>query len=141
MRLVAEAVLALSASPEGFTASQSAEHVPRLSQENESEYGPRRAAYDLKKLRGKSIVSRIGKTARYEPIPEGLRTMAALVILRDKALKPLLAAASTFGGAARHAASPQSTLTIRPFELGCRGILRTGAGCVKADNYCFSFRR
>src|SRR3984893_13803657 len=75
MRLVAEAVLALSASPGGFTASQLAEHVRRLSQENESEYGPRRAAYDLKKLRGKSIVSRIAKNARYEPIPQGLRTM------------------------------------------------------------------
>lgn len=64
----------------------------QLSHQNETEYGARRAAYDLKKLRGKQIVLRIGQTARYLPLPQGLRAMAALVILRDKAIKPLLAA-------------------------------------------------
>ena len=64
-----------------------------LSKQNESEYGARRAAYDLKKLRGKKIVRRIGQTRRYESIPKGLRAMAALVVLRNKAIKPLLAAA------------------------------------------------
>ena len=57
------------------------------------EYGPRRAAYDLKKLRGKQIVRRIAKSQRYEPIPDGLKTMTALIVLRNKAIKPLLAAA------------------------------------------------
>jgi len=93
MRWVAQAVLTLSPSPGGFTASQLAEQVQRLSQQSESQYGPRRAAYDLKKLRGKQIVDRIGKTARYQPIPQGLRAMAALIVIRDKAIKPLLAAA------------------------------------------------
>ena len=93
MRWVAEAVLALSPSPEGFTASELAHQVRALSRQGESEYGARRAAYDLKKLRGKQIVCRIAKTQRYEPIPHGLRTMAALLVLRDKVIKPLLAAA------------------------------------------------
>src|SRR5437660_102625 len=53
----------------------------------------RHAAYDLKKLRGKDIVRRIGHTRRYEPLPTGLRAMTALLVLRDKAIKPLLAAA------------------------------------------------
>jgi len=92
MRWVAQAVLALSPSPHGFTASQLAQQVRRLSQQDESQYGPRRASYDLKKLRGKQIVCRIGKSARYEAIPQGARAMAALVVLRDKAIKPLLAA-------------------------------------------------
>ena len=91
MRWVAQAVLTLSPSPGGFTASQLAEQVQRLSQQSESQYGPRRAAYDLKKLRGKQIVDRIGKTAKYQPIPQGLRAMAALIVIRDKAIKPLLA--------------------------------------------------
>jgi hypothetical protein len=39
------------------------------------------------------MVCRIGKTARYEAIPQGARAMAALLVLRDKAIKPLLAAA------------------------------------------------
>src|SRR5437660_8991238 len=53
----------------------------------------RHAAYDLKKLRGKQIVRRIGHTRRYEPLPTGLRAMTALLVLRNKAIKPLLAVA------------------------------------------------
>jgi hypothetical protein len=93
MRWVAEAVLALAPHPRGFTASGLATTVRTLSQQSESEYGARRAAYDLKKLRGKQMVRRVGKTRRYEPILAGLKAMAAVVILRDRAIKPLLAAA------------------------------------------------
>jgi hypothetical protein len=93
MRWVVEGVIALSPSPGGFTASDLASQVRVLSKQSESEYGARRAAYDLKKLRGKKIVRRIGLTRRYESIPNGLRAMAALVVLRNKAIKPLLAAA------------------------------------------------
>src|ERR1017187_4302750 len=65
---------------------------PDAQQPIESEHGARRAAYDLKKLRGKQIVRRIGQTRRYESMPKGLKAMTALVVLRDKAIKPLLAA-------------------------------------------------
>jgi hypothetical protein len=58
-----------------------------------SRIGPRHAAYDLKKLRGKHIVCRIGHTRRYQPLATGLRAMTALVVLRNKVIKPLLAAA------------------------------------------------
>jgi hypothetical protein len=93
MRWVVEAVIALSPSPGGFTASDLASQVRGLSKQSESQYGARRAAYDLKKLRGKNIVRRIGQTRRYESMPKGLRAMAALMVLRNKAIKPLLAAA------------------------------------------------
>jgi hypothetical protein len=93
MRRVIEAVIALSASPNGFTASQVAARVCALGKQSRSQYGPRPAAYDLKKLRGKHIIRRIDHTCRYEPLPTGLRAMTALLVLRDKAIKPLLAAA------------------------------------------------
>src|SRR5437016_2447930 len=93
MRWVAQAVLALSPSSNGFTASELAQQVRTLNRQSESDYGPRRAAYDLKKLRGKHLIRRVGNTAKYEPIPAGLRAIAALLLLRDKAIKPLLAAA------------------------------------------------
>ncbi len=89
MRAVVEAVIALSPSPNGFTASDIAARV----RERCAPYGPRHAAYDLKKLRGKHIVCRIGHTRRYEPLASGLRAITALVLLRNKAIKPLLAAA------------------------------------------------
>lgn len=93
MRWVVESVIALSPSPGGFSASDLASQVRVLSKQSESEYGARRVAYDLKKLRGKKIVRRIGQTRTYESMPKGLRAMAALVVLRNKAIKPLLAAA------------------------------------------------
>jgi DNA-binding transcriptional ArsR family regulator len=92
MRRVAEAVLALSTAPTGFTASELAQKVRAMSGEAESAYGPRRAAYDLKKLRGKGMVRKIGTSRRYEPEPDGLRAMTALVVLREKVIRPLLAA-------------------------------------------------
>jgi len=90
IRWVVEAVIALciSPSPQGFTASELARQVRLLSNQAESDYGPRRAAYDLKKLRAKNIVQRIGQTRRYQSTSSGLRAMVALVVLRSKAIKP-----------------------------------------------------
>jgi hypothetical protein len=93
MRHVVEALIALSPSPNGFTASDLAARVRASSKQTPLQYGPRHAAYDLKKLRGKQIIRRIGHTRRYEPLRTGLRAMTALVVLRNNAIKPLLAAA------------------------------------------------
>jgi hypothetical protein len=93
MHAAVRAVTALAASPDGFTASQLAAHVQALGKHSLSHYGPRCAAYDLKKLRAKQIVRRIGRTRRYHAVPTGLRAIAALLVLRNKAIKPLLAAA------------------------------------------------
>jgi hypothetical protein len=48
---------------------------------------------DLKKFRGQQIVQRIGQTRRYQASPAGLKAIIALIVLRDKAIKPLLTAA------------------------------------------------
>ena len=85
MRHVIEALIALSPSANGFTASDVAARVCASHKQTPSHYGPRQAAYDLKKLRGKQIVRRIGHTRRYEPLPAGLRAMTALVV---SAIKP-----------------------------------------------------
>jgi hypothetical protein len=79
--------------PDGFTASEVAEQVRSRSGQTAPQYGARCATYDLKKFRAKQLVRRIGSTRRYEAIPEGLRTLTALLVLRDKVIKPLLAAA------------------------------------------------
>ena len=92
MRWVIEAVITLSPIADGFTASQLANEVRALGKQNASEYSARSAAYDLKKLRGKEIVQRIGTSRRYQSLPKGLRAMTALLVLREKAIRPLLAA-------------------------------------------------
>ena len=72
MRYVVEALIALSPA-NGFTASDVGARVRLLSEQSPLQYGPRHAAYDLKKLRGKQIVDRIRHTRRYETLPTGLR--------------------------------------------------------------------
>jgi hypothetical protein len=49
MRAVVEAVIALSFSPSGFTASDVAARVRAIGNKHHAQYGPRQAAYDLKK--------------------------------------------------------------------------------------------
>ena len=62
-----------------------------MSGQPETEYGARRAAYDIKKLRAKDMIRKIGKSRRYEPAPEGLRALTALLVLRERIIRPLLA--------------------------------------------------
>jgi hypothetical protein len=118
MRRVAEAALALSASPAGFTASELAQQVRSMSGHPESEYGARRAAYDIKKLRGKAIVHKIGNSRRYESIPQGLQALAALLLLREKIIRPLLAASSRPQPPSQPA-HPKPITTTKAFALVC----------------------
>src|SRR6516164_1696788 len=64
MRTVIEAVVALATSPTGFSASELAAQVRERSGQAESAYGPRQAAYDIKKLRGKELVQKRGHSRR-----------------------------------------------------------------------------
>jgi hypothetical protein len=101
-----------------------AQQVQAVSQQRESQYGTRRAAYDLKKLRGKQIIRRIGKSRRYEPIAVGLKAMTAVVVLRNKAIKPLLAAALEV----QPVRGPQNPTALdRHYEairIGMQGVFR-----------------
>jgi hypothetical protein len=93
MRWVAEAVLALAANPRGFTASELVCQVRNLGGPPASNYSRHQASYDLKKFRGKQMVGRLARKQRYETLPQGLKALAALLVLRDKVIQPLLAGA------------------------------------------------
>jgi hypothetical protein len=109
MRAAMEATVALSPSPDGFTVSDHARKVRELLGPAGASYSPRNAAYDLKKLRGKGLISKVpGHTRRYESTGDPLRAMAALVILRDKVIKPLL----TYNGRCKPGSKTQVSLEI-----------------------------
>src|ERR1700736_6329889 len=93
MRRVIEALLALSSSPNGFTASEVAARVPALTKKTRPQSAPPPAFYNLKNPRAKHPPRGTAPPRRYEPLLTGLRAMTALLVLRDKAIKPLLAAA------------------------------------------------
>jgi hypothetical protein len=93
LRAVIEAVIDLAATPGGFTVSSLAAKVQEILGVEASAYLPRHAAYDLKKLRGKQWVQKLGTSRRYTVPAVGLRIMSALLILREKVIMPVLAGA------------------------------------------------
>ena len=93
IKTVIETVIELSVVPQGFSSSELAAKIIAKTGVSESEYSSRKAAYDLKKLRGKNLVHKIKNSRRYETVPDGLRTITALLVLTDKVIKPVVAGA------------------------------------------------
>lgn len=91
IRAVLEALVSLALIPQGFTVSDLAAKVRDIL--NVTTYQARHASYDLKKFRAKQWICKIGSSRRYQASPNGLHTMAALLVLREKVLKPVLAGA------------------------------------------------
>ena len=90
-RHVLDAVVRLSTRPGGFTLQLLAAAVRERSSWSAAQYSTRNAAYDLAKLRGKSLVLPVEHSRRYRAVPAGVRAMCAYLVLRDKVIKPLLA--------------------------------------------------
>jgi hypothetical protein len=90
-RAVLQAVLALAPAPGGFTVAQLAAKVQQMTWQTDRAYTTRQAAYDLKKLRGKHLIVKPGRSRRYHTPPQALRTITALLVLRDQVIKPILA--------------------------------------------------
>ena len=88
---VLAAAMALACSPGGFTAADFTAQVRMALGKTTAEYDTRRGAYDLKKLRGKDLIARTPKSRRYTVPLQALRSIAALVILREKIIRPILA--------------------------------------------------
>jgi hypothetical protein len=89
LRTALTAVLALSAAPRGFTVADLAAKVNAST--GNSTYTVRQAAYDLRKLRGKDLVVKPGRSRRYHVPAPSARTIAALLALRDHVIAPILA--------------------------------------------------
>ncbi len=83
------AALALAAAPAGFTVAGFTAHVCRTA--GQGGYTTRQAAYDLRKLRGKNLIIKPGRTRRYQVPPDAVRTIVALLTLRDHVIAPILA--------------------------------------------------
>ncbi|HEV2256560.1 MAG TPA: hypothetical protein VGS06_25745 [Streptosporangiaceae bacterium] len=89
IRAALSAALALAPAPGGFTAAEFTAKVRHLTRQDG--YTTRQGAYDLRKLRGKQLVDKPGRTRRYHVPPDGARTIAALLALRDHVIAPILA--------------------------------------------------
>jgi hypothetical protein len=88
-RAVLAAALALAIAPGGFTVADFAAKVRAMT--GQAGYTNRNAAYDLRKLRGKHLADKPGRTRRYLIPPAAARIISALLTLREHVIAPLLA--------------------------------------------------
>lgn len=78
----------MTASPQGTSRPTCASSAGRRSRATT----PGAPPTSVKKLRAKDPVTRIERSHRYRGLPQGIATITALVVLRDKVLRPPLAA-------------------------------------------------
>lgn len=78
-------------SPTGFTVGQFADKVRAMTGQGDHEYTIRQGAYDLRKLRAKTLVDKPGRARRYQVPADAARIIAGIVTLRDHVIAPILA--------------------------------------------------
>jgi hypothetical protein len=91
MRTALNAVLALGPSPLGFGVALFRAKVQFMTGQSQADYTQRHAAYDLKKLRGKELITKMGRSRRYQVSPSSMRAITALHVLREHVIRPILA--------------------------------------------------
>jgi hypothetical protein len=89
LRAALHAALALAPLPDGFTAGQFTARVHAMT--GQTGYTIRQAAYDLRKLRGKNLIVKPGRSRNYNVPLHAARTITALLTLRDQVIGPILA--------------------------------------------------
>ena len=91
MRAALSAVLALGPSPMGFGVARFRAKVHSMTGQSEADYTQRHATYDLKKLRGKDLITKMGRSRRYEVSTSSMHAITALQVLRHHVVRPVLA--------------------------------------------------
>ena len=83
------AVVALAAAPDGFGVADLVAKVHVMAAQDS--YSSRQAAYDLRKLRGHNLVTKIGKRHRYQVPTPAARTIVGILTLRHQVIAPIIA--------------------------------------------------
>jgi hypothetical protein len=89
IRSTLAAVLTLATAPGGFTVQDLTTKVHTMT--GQTTYTTRQAAYDLRKLRGKNLVTKPGRSRRYHLPSQPARIITALLTLREQVISPILA--------------------------------------------------
>jgi hypothetical protein len=119
LRHLVQAVMALAPAPGGFRLADVVQHVRQMT--SAAAYTLRQAAYDLKKLRAKNLVERVGRSRRYTVPAWALKALTAVLLLKDKVIKPVLANL----GAPLNRPQPEQTSPLDEHYLRLQADLRT----------------
>jgi hypothetical protein len=84
------------------------------------------------------MVRKIGKSRRYERVPQGLRSLTALLILREKIIRPLPAASIQPEPPTNLVTRFPSIITAKISKPGCAILYRLGHRCLNSSAIYFS---
>jgi hypothetical protein len=88
---VMESVLSLALKPNGYSANDiSTLMKERLDEKQAKDYTPAKAAYDIRKLRGKGLVEKAGKSRKYKTTKKGMGTIIAVLAATQKTIPTIL---------------------------------------------------
>ena len=86
-----ESILSLALKPNGYNANDITTLMKeRLDKKQAKNYTPAKAAYDIRKLRGKVLVEKIGKSRKYQTTKKGMDTIIAVLALTQKTIPTIL---------------------------------------------------
>lgn len=84
---IMESVLSLAIKPNGYTSNDIATLMKkRLDKKHAKDYTPAKAAYDIRKLRGKGFVVKTEKSRKYTTTKKGIETIIAVLVLTQKTI-------------------------------------------------------
>ncbi len=86
---VLAAIVALAAAPDGFSVAELATKVHAIT--GNDSYSIRQGACDIRRLRGQDLVTKIGRSRRYQVPTSTARTIVAILTLRDHVISPIIA--------------------------------------------------
>lgn len=88
---VMESVLSLAIKPNGYTATDITNLMKdRLDKTQAKKYNPAKAAYDIRKLRGKGLVEKEGKSRKYKTTKKGMDIIISVLALTQKTIPTIL---------------------------------------------------
>ena len=90
LRAVFHALCTLGMAPHGFGSQDLAHMVCQQTGWDPTVYARRHAAYDMAKLRGKDLITRIGRTRRYQLVITPTNTAFAAILLHEQLMVPTI---------------------------------------------------
>jgi hypothetical protein len=135
IRAALAAALALAAASRGFTVAEFTAKVADM--HGQASYTTRQAAYDLRKLRGKSLAIKPGRSRSYLVPPQAARTIAALLALRDHVIGPSSPEYAARVWAASPPSGPLLTAGTRRCGSACRTSSTTSASSLQPHRQHF----
>lgn len=128
VRAALAAALALAVAPAGFTVAEFTAKVRATTGQTPEDYSVRQGAYDLRKLRGKQLVIKPGRTRRYHASPSSPRGRSPRYSpSATRSSRPSPPGSAHHDKAAHPRTGPPSTATTKPSAATCKPSSPTSA--------------